>query len=294
MKINKNFLIKLLVSGTLLVIIFSKINKESLLDNLKLLNFWYVPIILLLIVANYSLGAVRWKYLLLHDKEDKIRVKYLVYLYFVGAFFNNFMPTSIGGDVYRVYRLGKRLGSTVDAFAATFMERFTGVLALILISIFSLFDLIGWWSAGVLILFIAGFFVGLYLLKIFSKKFQRLQKIYQSLIIYKGQSKTLIVAFAISVVIQFIAISTQYCVFLAIGQHPPLLYAFFILPLITLAGFVIPSINGVGVQDALYIKFFSVVGISHALSLSASIVYHLSRLTISLVGGLVYVIGKDD
>lgn len=294
MKINKNFLIKIIVSVTLLIIIFSKINKESLINNLKLLNFWYVPIILLLIVANYSLGAVRWKYLLLHDKEDKIRVRYLVYLYFAGAFFNNFMPTSIGGDVYRVYRLGKRLGSTVDAFAATFMERFTGVLALILISIFSLYDFIGWWAGGVLLLFVGSFFVGLYFLKIFSRKFKKLEKIYHSLVIYKGQYRVLALSFAISIVIQFIAISTQYCVFLAIGQRPPLLYALLTLPMITLAGFVIPSLNGVGVQDALYIKFFSVVGIPHTLSLSASIVYHLSRLTISLLGGVVYIFGKDD
>lgn len=294
MKKHRNLILKVFVSVTLLSIIFSRVDKEMFLSNFRLLDLRFAPLIILFLIANYTLGAFRWKALLIHDKEDKISVRYLIYLYFSGAFFNNFMPTSIGGDVYKVYKLGRKMDNTVDAFSATFMERFTGVLALIIISIVSLFDLIGFWSLGILVLFVAGFFAGLWFLGFASKKFAKLKKIYDSLMMYRGQNRVLVVAFLTSFLIQFIAIFTQYFVFLAIGEKLPLLYSMFILPVITLAGFVIPSLNGVGVQDALYMRFFAAVGVPEALSLSASIIYHLFRLGVSLIGGVIYALGKDS
>jgi len=62
--------------------------------------------------------------LLIHEKSNEVSRLYLFKLYFVGAFFNNFMPTSIGGDVYKVYKLGKKIDSPVVGFSSVFTERF--------------------------------------------------------------------------------------------------------------------------------------------------------------------------
>jgi len=74
----------------------------------------------------------------------------------------------------------------------------------------------------------------------------------------------------------------------------PIFYAFFVFPVITLAGFFIPSLNGLGVQDVLYISFMGQVGVSESLAISASVLYHLSRLIVSLVGGVLYAMGKGE
>jgi hypothetical protein len=52
------------------------------------------------------------------------------------------MPTSIGGDVFKVYTLGKKLNNVSDAFSATFMERFTGLISLVFIAIFGLIGVV--------------------------------------------------------------------------------------------------------------------------------------------------------
>jgi len=287
-------LLKILVSGALLVIIFLRVDKESLIESIRILDLRYAPVIVLLLVLNYVVGAFRWKSLLVHKNSDSVGVPYLINLYFIGAFFNNFMPTTVGGDVYKVYKLGKKINSTVDSFSATFMERFTGVIALVLISVVSLVQLLGLWGAILLVGFILSILVGFIALSFLSSKYEKLKKIYDSIILYRKHKKVIFWAFITSFLIQLFAIFTQYFVFKALGIDLPITYAMFIFPIITLASFFIPSLNGVGVQDALYMRFFLTVGVVEPVSLSASIIYHLFRLGVSLIGGVLYGLGKDD
>jgi len=303
MKKYRKLLLKVVVSLALFTIIFRNVSYESLADSFHKMDPIYLPVIFLLIVANYVVGAFRWKSFLIHENTGHVTVPYLINLYFIGAFFNNFMPTSVGGDVFKVYKLGKKIGNTTDAFTATFMERFTGVVALVLVSAMALIYLLKAWGILVFAAFWLGMIVAFYALKFFAGKFEKINKIYQSFLMYKGNNKVLVIAFITSFVIQFIAIFTQYAVFSALGFNLPLLYSMFIIPVITLASFFIPSLNGVGVQDALYILFFGEaayiglfggVGVGTEVALSASIIYHLSRLFVSLIGGVLYALGKAD
>ncbi len=294
MKKYKNLILKIIVSSALLAIIFFQIDLNTLVKNFSLLNPVYIPFIILLLIANYVFSSIRWKALLIFNNSHHIRLKYLIHLYFTGAFFNNFMPTSIGGDVYKVYKLGKKTGNTVDAFSATFMERFTGVLALVFISIFGLIRHLGLWGAILLVIFIFGIIIGFYLFSFLSGQSEKIKKIYDSLNAYRGKNLVLTTAMATSFVVQIIAIATQYLIFVAMGIDLPFIHALIVFPIITLASFFIPSLNGIGVQDSLYMKLFLIVGIAEPVSLSASIIYHLFRLGVSLIGGIIYAMGKDS
>ena len=290
----KKILLKLAVSFTLLTIILLSVDKEVLLNNLSKVNLWYVPLIILLIILNYVVSSFRWKQLLIFEKSEKATLQYLINLYFIGSFFNNLMPTSIGGDVYKVVKLGKKIDSNVNAFSATFMERFTGVLVLILISLVSMYNLIGVYVFPIIFLFILGICLGLLVSKFLGKKFKFFTKIYDSLSVYKNSKNIVVTALLSSLVVQLIAILTQYFVFASLGVSIPLMYAMLVLPFITLAGFFVPSLNGIGVQDALYISMFSFVGIPAEICLSASILYHMFRMFVSLIGGVLYAMGKAE
>ena len=130
----KNTILKILVSAGLFAYLFFTTDKEKFVSALSSFNYNYIPLIILLLILNYVVSSFRWKTLILNENSEKVSVKYLTSLYFVGSFFNNFMPTSIGGDVYKVFKLGQKIEDNADAFTATFMERFTGVIALVLIS----------------------------------------------------------------------------------------------------------------------------------------------------------------
>lgn len=51
-------------------------------------------------------------------------------LYFVGTFFNAFLPSGIGGDAYKAVRIGKVHGRYTPGFASVFLDRFAGFVAL--------------------------------------------------------------------------------------------------------------------------------------------------------------------
>jgi hypothetical protein len=56
-------------------------------------------------------------------------------LYFVGTFFNAFLPSGIGGDAYKGVRIGKVYGKYTPGFASVFLDRFAGFVALALIGL---------------------------------------------------------------------------------------------------------------------------------------------------------------
>ena len=148
MKKYLNIFLKVVVSISLFYFLFSNIDVNSLITNFQLLDKRYLPLIFLLIVLNYVVSSIRWKQLLItKDKTTKnnISVRYLTSLYFIGSFFNNFMPTSMGGDVFKIYALGKKIKDNALAFTSTFMERFTGMVVLVLISYFGLVKTLDFW-----------------------------------------------------------------------------------------------------------------------------------------------------
>ncbi|KKU30741.1 MAG: putative integral membrane protein [candidate division WWE3 bacterium GW2011_GWA1_46_21] len=301
---NRKLLLKILVSLLLLAVIIWTQDTDKVFRNISGFNFIYALPVCLLLILNYIVSSVRWKALLIHQNSDKTPLKYLTSLYFIGAFFNNFLPTSIGGDGYKIYKLGQKINNTTDAFSATFMERFTGVMALTVISLASLISILGWFGLLLFFLFwivaVFGFFV---LKKISAMSFtnkhlsllaQKTADVYRSLSQYASYKKELFWALITSFVVQLLAVFSQYFVFKGVGITLPIFYSLFAFPFIFLAGYAIPSLNGVGVQDALYVRLFGSIGVVSEIAVSASILYHLFRLGVSLIGGVLYAVGKAD
>ena len=293
MKEKYQTIIKIAVSVALIGFIVLKVNKQELIESFRLLNWKYIPLIFGLIVTHYIVSSFRWKSLLIQKEAKDVPVIYLFYLYFTGAFFNNFMPTSIGGDVYKMYKMSKKINNAAVGFSSVFTERFTGIVMLALIALLSMVKTL---KLGVLVLvlwLILGVYLGLFVLKLLSVKIKFMKKVYDALIIYKDYPGVLAFAMFSSIIVQVLAIFVQYFTFRAIGVKLPFFYSFLAFPVITLAGFFIPSLNGYGVQDALYMSMFSLVGVSVSAALSASIIYHLTRIRVSLIGGIMYAFGKD-
>lgn len=295
MKDKLKTILKITVSLGLIIYLFTKkVDTGELVSNFKLINWVYIPVIFLTIVIHYVVSSFRWKSLLIHHRSNEVSRFYLFKLYFIGAFFNNFMPTSIGGDVYKVYKLGKKINDPITSFSSVFTERFTGIMMLVLIGLLSMSKTIGWGVLVLIVWMVTGFYIGMNVLKILSKKVGFLKKLYDALMVYKNYPKVLVFAMLTSFLIQLLSIMTQYFAFMSIGIKLPLFYCFMVFPVITLAGFFIPSINGLGVQDALYVSMFSFVGVSASTAVSASIIYHMIRMSVSLIGGIFYALAKDS
>ena len=287
--------LKIIVSLGLISYVILTNNFSSIVDSLIKSNLTYFSIALLLIVVNYVFSSIRWRYLVL---DAKVSIWYMIKLYFIGSFFNNFLPTSIGGDAYKIVALGDRIGSKTNAFTATFLERFIGMLALLVISIYGYFNFsnIGIFNfISVFLLVILAFFAFILFYpkftfkpKLLSKIFSAVDKIHTSFVRYKSEPLIVFYSFVASLVVQLSAIFTQYYIFKSLEITLPINFSLFAFPIIFLSGYAIPSVNGIGSQEVLYTSFFSMVGVTAAYCVAASFLYPIARLVVSLVGGIFY------
>ena len=82
-----------------------------------------------MVLAGQVAYAWRWR-LLLQAAGVQVPFRHVVRQYFVGIFVNNFLPSTVGGDVAKVYYLGDRYGyRTVTASVAIDRALGVGVLA---------------------------------------------------------------------------------------------------------------------------------------------------------------------
>ncbi len=82
---------------------------------------------------NFS-SALKW-HMLLKAKQSSPGLWRLFAYYMGGLFFSMVLPTSMGGDVVRIHELGRAIGNRTEAVASVFVERFTGLITLIVIAL---------------------------------------------------------------------------------------------------------------------------------------------------------------
>ena len=90
-----------------------------------------------LFIIAQTISTYRWK-MLLHTERMNIHFYNLIAYYFIGMFFNLFMPTLVGGDVVRGYYLYKKSNKGSESVASIFVERLSGFFALMVIGLLSL------------------------------------------------------------------------------------------------------------------------------------------------------------
>ncbi|MEE9499878.1 MAG: lysylphosphatidylglycerol synthase transmembrane domain-containing protein, partial [Candidatus Omnitrophota bacterium] len=63
----------------------------------------------------------------------------VIQLSYIGYFFNNFMPTAVGGDIVKAYYVYKQTNQKAKSFISVFMDRFVGLFSFVGIAIIALF-----------------------------------------------------------------------------------------------------------------------------------------------------------
>jgi uncharacterized protein (TIRG00374 family) len=123
-----NILLKLAVSASLLYILFGSIDLEVFLGVVTTLNPLIFVFLALYFAATQSLSAYRWSIVL--KKDVVLPYPKLLSIYFIGMFFNNFLPTVVGGDVIKGYYLYRVIGKGDVSAASILMDRYSGFTAM--------------------------------------------------------------------------------------------------------------------------------------------------------------------
>ncbi len=273
-------LLKVVVSLGILAYIFTKVVDIRLLwANLKEADLSYFAAAILMYLGVQALSAYRW-YLLLKPQGIEVSYWRILSFYFLGMYFNFFLPSAIGGDVFRVYYLNKETRRLSASTASVFLDRDVGMGGLVLVG-----TLVAWSSGtsfnGILLApifaVIAIMFVGANLaifyrptynllhrvLSIFRMKRadEKVENLFESVNCYRGKWGLLATTLLMSVGVQIGCAFVNLLSANAIGMHTRngwLDYLVFI-PTIGLIGMAPITVNGAGFREAAYILLFKSV-----------------------------------
>ncbi len=117
--------------------LFDPRGRDTLLGLLREVNLPLLLLSLLISVVMNGASALKW-WMLLRSRGHRPSYGRLLGYYYVGKFFNLVLPTSMGGDVVRVWALGRDTGSASEALASVFVERFSGLVTMTLLVVLAL------------------------------------------------------------------------------------------------------------------------------------------------------------
>ena len=119
---------RIVVSVALLAILFSRVDTSDLWSTARSASLPWIVVALGLYLVHVMAATWRW-YVLLHAQDIDAAPGRLFASYLVAIFFNNFLPSNIGGDVVRVSDTARRAGSKTLATTIVIVDRGLGLLA---------------------------------------------------------------------------------------------------------------------------------------------------------------------
>ncbi len=316
-KNTKKVIVKSVVSCVLLAYLIYQSDLTAIWASLKTASPFWIMASFSLHIIGFLLTALRWQ-MLLAARGAHLSTWYLVRSVLIGIFFNNFLPSTVGGDVYRAYDTAEQVGSKTEAMTVVVVERLTGMFALGLFALFALllgFSHFGnipmiWLAIGglgaVFLLFLAAMnhrvakmvkavFEHPDMLRIaFLRKVQaKLKQIYDALNVYRRNTRVMFLAFVLAFLLQINVIVHYYFIAYALQLSVPLLYFFLIIPVVTIVLMLPIFINGIGGREATYIFLLGKFGVTSSQAIAFSWIAFAMILIQGIAGGIVYALRKD-
>ena len=300
---------KYLVTGSLCLFIilngdWAQIRKQWQNANLVLLLAVFGSM-----VFCVTISAIKWK-LLLSIHGIFFKLKELHHYYFVALFINNFLPSSIGGDVYRIYKTFNNEKSGVSAIIAVLLERVTGIWALLFLGFIGGIVLLIRTAAEVpflktmTIVFAVGVILPVILTitapfiyrKSLGMKFipEKLRLLLNYITSHRYSPAKMLNVILISFFFQIFSIEWAIMLFKAIGVDFPF-FKMAVTSSVSNTAAIIPlSINGIGLLDGSFIYVSALFAIKYSDALTYLLFMRAFTLIISLVGGLMYLWERNE
>ncbi len=306
MKNKKSALIRITVSFGLLGLLFwlMRHNIRDIWSIISASNLNFLAAAAVFFVINVAMLAYRMKIIFLGENLS-ITLRESLELTFVGYFFNNFMPTAIGGDIVKAHYAARTNGKKLQSYASVFMDRFIGLYTYLVVAAVALVVDRGRFQLMTIrilvfllvILGITGFVIATnkavarFMERFFAriKMFrlgERLNGVYNIVHDYRNRRDVLVKSFSVSIVAQCLYFGIVYVFFLSLGARVNLGNVFLIMPVVTFISMA-PSMGGLGVREGAFVAFFATLT-GKETAFAASLLLLLGFLLISVIGGVIY------
>ena len=302
-------ILQIALSVSLLSYLIWRVGPGEVLSTLTNISWaWYLPAFFLFMI-NLVIRAYRW-YILLNTLNEKSSFPYLVYLYFVGFFANNFIPSGFGGDVVKVVSLRQTYGRGTEALSSVVMDRVTGLLGSALIALVALIWNTISHTTNIELptaLWVAIFAISFGMPTAFAMlrwlnpinwltkwipqvkripKFDKVEELAKTVQRYPMNAigKSLLTSLPFTIIL----ISIQYLIARALGVNLPIAVFSLFVPIISILNLLPISFNGLGVREGVYQFLFVPIGVPNTSAVAMSLAFYFVRFTAGIVGGVMY------
>jgi glycosyltransferase 2 family protein len=294
MKARILFWLKIAVSAGLLGYLLTLIDLDQLLEQLRNLNLSYLALAYVLLLGQIGISALKWQRILRSDGVV-MRLPFLFKTNLIGGFISLFLPTSFGGDVYRVIAARGVNQDLAKSTSSVVFDRLSGFFALISICMIGYVALpdqpYGPLVAGLYVLGVVGFLIlssDLAIGLIAASKLAivgKCVKILRSFRNYRTHRRLLATVLLLAFAFQFNVIVINKVYTLALGINVAFSLLVVIIPLIYLTEALPISINGLGVRESAFAFFFVMNGLTVEEGIAVSLLIVAERYLLGILGG---------
>lgn len=302
-------LVRIIISVSLIVFLVKTRFKDirSALEIIKSVNKPLLILSLSTHIFGIWITAVRWN-TLLGTQKVKLGTTTLTLTVLIGFFFNNFLPTSIGGDVFRTYDAAKKANIPIETSASIIIvERFSGIISASTYAIIALF--LGFTAIGnrsfiipVIIFFIICIIIAFFILnpsmlrlnklinriKFLKKVKEKLANIYFTFLSFKKFKWVLVRVLIYSFLLQFAVILNYFLAAKSLGINLNLTAFIFIVPVVTIIAMVPISIGGIGIRENTLVFIMTAIGVGSEQAALCALLIFLMLIFIGIIGGIIY------
>lgn len=302
-------LLKLAVSAGLLIWLLTRADTAALVATFRHIHAGWAAAALAAYAAMVAVSVWRWG-LLLRAQTVNVGAWTLTESFLVATFFNNFLPSNIGGDVVRVTDTAPYTGSKTVAATIVLVDRFLGLVALFAVAA------VGAWIAardGVVLpgsqwLWIPPVAAAAVLVPVLKAPGQlahltagverlggewlreRVGRLVGVCERFARRPQPLLWTTLGAVAVQTLLVAFFLCTAWSLDVPLPVVTALCVVPLSLAAQMVPISINGFGVREAVFAFFFTRLGLGLTPALSLSLAGAGLILVFSLSGGALFLL----
>jgi len=286
------------------------------LRSIDLLAFWervkrmhpgWIVTALVAYAATQSVAVWRWQRLL-RAQHVEVESKRLTESMWVSMFFNNFLPSNIGGDVVRIADTAPAAGSKTLAMTVILVDRVLGLSALVIIASSGALvaSVLGvhipgarWlWLATGLAAIAAIFVIAIPQLvghmltpvRALNRPWldERAQRLEDAVIKFRNAPSALLGAFGGALVVQITIVAFYLLTAEGLSVPLPIFLGAVLIPVSLVVQMAPISINGFGVREAVFAFFFRRFGLPTDAAVALSLVSTGMVMGLSLVGGVLF------
>jgi glycosyltransferase 2 family protein len=305
---------KLVVSAGLLSLLFSRTDVNSIWQHIRHASFVWLAVALVLYGVSVVVASWRWG-LLCDAQQIRVPTRFLFVSYLVANFFNNFLPSNIGGDVVRIRDTAGPARSKTLATTVVLVDRAIGLMGVVLtaavgataassaVAAAALPVWPSWLWAGFAVATIVGApaviapaGVGRLLqpLTVFHPEWvgDRITTITGTLERFRDKPSSLVGGFVGALMVQAVLV----LFYAAVARSFNIPIATWHLAVVVPVSFVVQmlpvSVNGFGVREATFSFYFSRIGLPIGSAIALSLGAQALIMLFSLTGAAAYVVRR--